>query len=202
MPKRTRPSKKSKTGYFGTTQHPKTKKFVAWITLKDGKCKYLGYCHNTVEEAAMAYDREAIQLLRPINKLNFPDQRPNGYTPTSKKLQTNNKYGFRGVSKNSRGNNFRAMLQVQGKYKHLGCSFKTPVEAAVAYDRAVLAYKKCPSMLNFPGMKHNLEVEATEYIDEAMWIDLKNKAKQALLIQSKMKKTPIAFDQPHYTPDN
>jgi len=63
--------------------------------------------------------------------------------------------GYRGVYKN--GKNFIARIKIKIQ-RHLG-TFETPKEAAIVYDRAVLKANKSTTLLNFPDMVHNLDVE-------------------------------------------
>jgi len=46
----------------------------------------------------------------------------------------NNKTGYRGVSFHKQKNKYRAVITINGKYKHLGY-FDTPKEAADCYDK-------------------------------------------------------------------
>ena len=55
-------------------------------------------------------------------------------------------------------NKFQAMIRIGGRSTYIGM-YDTPKEAAIAYDRAVLKANKCTSLLNFPDMVHNLDVE-------------------------------------------
>ena len=63
--------------------------------------KYPG-TYDTAKQAAKAYDAAAIELGRPLSKLNFPKKGPPGYTPTNKGQQSNNTSGYRGAY-NKRG---------------------------------------------------------------------------------------------------
>ena len=67
-----------------------------------------------------------------------------------------NTVGYRGVTKS--GKKFQAYIMIEGKYTYLG-THDTPKEAAIAYDRAVLQANKSTTLLNFPDMVHNLDVE-------------------------------------------
>ena len=50
------------------------------------------------------------------------------------------------------------MISIGRKQKKLG-TYDTAKEAAVVYDRAVLKANQCTTLLNFPDMVHNLDVE-------------------------------------------
>jgi hypothetical protein len=119
--------------------------------------KYPG-TYDTAKQAAKAYDAAAIELGRPLSKLNFPKKVPpgSGYTVTSKELPSNNTSGYRGVSNTKDG--YRAQISIKGKLKHLGY-FNTRKQAAIAYDHAVHKHRLPKSWLNFPTMKHNLNKE-------------------------------------------
>ena len=152
MPKRKRRST-SKSGNFGVIQ--RGKKFRVMIT-KDGKQRCIG-SYDTAVQAAKAYDKEAIKQRRPLSLLNYPKKAPAGYTPIQQSLRSDNTVGYRGVSKN--GKKYRATIKIAGKGReHIGV-YDTPKEAAIAYDRVVLKVNKCTTLLNFPDMVHNLDVE-------------------------------------------
>ena len=112
--------------------------------------------YDTAKQAAKAYDKEAIELRKPFSKLNYPKKAPVGYTPIQKALQSNNTVGYRGVSKN--GKNYQAQIRMEGKLTHIG-TYDTAKEAAIAYDRAILKASRPITLLNFPDMVHNLDVE-------------------------------------------
>ena len=56
-----------------------------------------------------------------------------------------------------RKSGYRAYIKIKGKEKHLGF-FNTLKQAAVAYDHAVHKHRLPTSKLNFPTMKHNLNI--------------------------------------------
>jgi hypothetical protein len=156
MPKSKRKirSTRSKSGFFGVTKLSSGRYRVS-IRI-DGKMKNLGSSHVTAKQAAKAYDKEAIKLRRPFSKLNYPEKAPVGYTPIQQPLYSNNTVGYRGVRKS--GKNYRASVRNGGKLTHIG-SYDTAKEAAIAYDRAVLKANRSTTLLNFPDMVHNLDVE-------------------------------------------
>ena len=156
MPKSKRKKRrsKSKSGYFGVRKSSSGGKYRADITIDD-KLKYLG-SYDTAKQAAKAHDKEAIKLRRPFSKLNYPKKAPVGYTPIQKALHSRNTVGYRGVSK--KGNNFRARIEIGGKQTYIGI-YDTAKEAAIAYDRAILKANLSTTLLNFPDMVHNLDVE-------------------------------------------
>jgi len=151
--KRKKRSIRSKSGFFGVKKRS-SGKYQATISI-EGKDKYLG-SYDTAKQAAKAVDKEAIELRRPLSKLNYPKKAPVGYTPIQRPLQSNNTVGYRGVYKN--GMNFRAYTDIAGKRTYHG-TYDTAKEAAIACDRAVLKAKQFTTLLNFPDMVHNLDVE-------------------------------------------
>ena len=154
MPKRKRTRRsKNKSGFIGVLKVP-SGRFSTKISI-NRKNKYLG-TYDTAKRAAKAYDKEAIKLRRPFSKLNYPKKAPVGYTPIQKALDPRNTIGYRGVSKKRK--KFYAQLRFGGKKTHLG-TYDTAKDAAVAHDWAVLKANRSISLLNFPDMVHNLDVE-------------------------------------------
>ena len=155
MPKRKRKKRRSKnkSGFIGVEMVP-SGRFSTKISI-NRKNKYLG-TYDTAKRAAKAYDKEAIKLRRPISKLNFPKEAHVGYTPVQQTLRSDNTIGYRGAYKH--GKKFQAYTDIAGKRTYHG-TYDTAHEAAVAYDRAVLKANKSTTLLNFPDMVHNLDVE-------------------------------------------
>ncbi len=112
--------------------------------------------YDTAKQAAKAYDAAAIELSRPLSKLNFPKKVPPGYTPINNGQRSNNTSGYRGVSNRKEG--WQAQIWMNGKMTSLGY-FNTLKQAAIAYDHAVHKHRLPTSKLNFPTMKHNLNKE-------------------------------------------
>ena len=155
MPKsKSKRRSKSKTGFFGVVKLLNGK-YRAEIYI-DRKTKNLGTSFDTAEQAAKAVDREAIKLRRLVSSLNFPKKAPVGYTPIQQSLRSTNTVGYRGVSKNRK--KFAAYSFIDRKKNHLG-TYDTTKEAAIAHDRAVLKANQSTTLLNFPDMVHNLDVE-------------------------------------------
>jgi len=156
MPKskrRTRRSK-SKSGYIGVTK-VRSGKYRAQIRT-NGTIKYFGSSYDTAKQAAKAFDKEAIKLRRPLSTLNYPKRAPVGYTPIQQTLYSNNTVGYRGVKKN--GKKYQAQIRINGKRSITG-GFETAKKAAIAYDHAILKAHQSTTLLNFPDMVHNLDVE-------------------------------------------
>jgi len=159
MPKSKRKKRRSrgKSGYIGVIKKS-SGRYRASIVI-NGKFKSLGSSYDTAKQAAKAYDKEAIKSLKPFSSLNYPKKAPAGYTPMQQPLYSNKAVGYRGVTKNGRNKKkFIVHLTLDGKIKHIG-TYDTAKEAAVAYDRAVLNANRCTTLLNFPDMVHNLDVE-------------------------------------------
>jgi hypothetical protein len=155
MPKSKRKKRSnSKSGFFGVTKAP-SGKYEAVIRI-DGKNKYLG-SYDTAKQASKAYDKKAIKLRKPLSKLNYPKKAPVGYTPLQKTLRSSNTVGYRGVCKKGKLG-YQAQIKIDGKCTYIGL-YDTAEEAAIAYDRAVLKANQSTSLLNFPDMVHNLDVE-------------------------------------------
>lgn len=114
----------------------------------DDLSSHLGLYNDEII-AAQVYDAAARQFLD-INfvKLNFPNQIFNlADFDISIDTQTNrprvksrlSQVGYRGVEFIS--NRYRARISVNGKNIHLGL-YKTPLEAAIVYNKAVNTYRK------------------------------------------------------------
>jgi hypothetical protein len=145
---------KSKSGYVGVRKKLSGKyEATVWI---NGKIKNLGSSYDTAKKAAKAHDKEAIKFRKPFSTLNYPKTAPVGYTPIQQALHSHNTLGYRGVYKN--GKNFMAAIRIGGIQRHLG-TYDTTKDAAIAHDRAILKANKSISLLNFPDMVHNLDVE-------------------------------------------
>ena len=57
--------------------------------------------------------------------------------------------GYKGVCKYGVAGKFMASISIKGKRVHM-CGFKSPKEAALAYDQAAIKAGKKKSTLNFP----------------------------------------------------
>ena len=64
--------------------------------------------------------------------------------------RSKSKSGYIGVTKNNRGNKYRAQIKINGNYKYLGSSYKTAKQAAKAYDKEAIKSRKKFSSLNYP----------------------------------------------------
>jgi len=158
MPKRKRNiNTRSKSTYFGVRQNiGRSKRYQAAIMLHgNAQSTSLG-SYSSLEDAAEVYDQEAIKLGRPLEKLNYPAEVPDGYTPKQVPLRANNGSGYRNVS--VRAGKFQSAITIDHKMRYFGV-FENAYDAAVCSDRAIHKYHKSVSLLNFPNMIHNLDVE-------------------------------------------
>ena len=149
--KNTKLPAKNTTGYRGVTKWEN--RFQAQITVGIRNHKHLG-TYETAKEAALNYDRAAIQQKFKSSKLNFPDGLPlddEDYdelmNPKKRKLSSANTTGYRGVVKI--GKRFQAQIFSGKKREYLG-TYDDPKEAAHAYDRAAIKHKLPSHKLNFP----------------------------------------------------
>lgn len=75
-----------------------------------------------------------------------------GENNRNQRLRATNKTGFKGVCKSNLKNKYRATIRKNGKQTHIGY-FRTPKEAALAYDReAKMSFGEF-ARLNFPEKK-------------------------------------------------
>jgi hypothetical protein len=144
-------SSRNTSGFTGVSKDKK--RFMARIRI-DGKQKHLG-TFDSPKEAALAFDRAAVQQKLPSSKLNYPDGLPlddEDYeelmNPKKKRrLRSSNTTGYNGVSKCGRF--YIAQMYLKGKVTGLG-AYDTSKEAALAYDRAIVHHKLSSSKLNYP----------------------------------------------------
>ena len=150
MPKRKRKRRStSASGYYGVTLSGK--KYSSRIN-NNGKEDYLG-THDTAKQAAKAYDAAAIELDRPLAKLNFPKKVPPGYIHAKgRKKEKVGSTGFRGVTQQG-GEKYAYQLTIDGGKRERVGGFATAKLAARAYDQAILKYNKPIAKLNFPPAK-------------------------------------------------
>lgn len=101
--------------------------------------------YNTEIEAACAFDcfvwhnRDSLGL---NHRLNFPEKDYRSMIPYKRKIKS-----YKGICKD--GNGYRARVSVNNKNFNIG-TFKTEVEAALAYDAYVVEHDIPQKKLNFP----------------------------------------------------
>lgn len=118
--------------------------FSAQIT-NDGKQLELG-TYEKEEDAALAYNRKAIELFGKLAHLNdiYDDGRELKTTLENKKTSK-----YTGVYFNKRNNKFTAKTSINRKTKHIGY-FDSELEAAKAYDDYIIKHK-LNRKINFKG---------------------------------------------------
>lgn len=62
-----------------------------------------------------------------------------GQNGANRQIQVNNTSGYKGVDWHKRHGKWRTQVQVNGKSVHIGV-YNSPVDAALAYDRAAIEY--------------------------------------------------------------
>ena len=140
------------TGFTGVQKS--REKFKAEIYIGRQRI-HLG-THNTAKAAGLAYDRAVVKYKRPRSKMNYRDGLQSSdevyeeYMSSTKKrkLRCTNTSGYTGVQKARQ--KFKARVSVDGKCKNLG-TYDTIIEAALAFDRAVIEHRRPRSLLNFPN---------------------------------------------------
>lgn len=158
-------TKRSNIEFKGVYYSEKTKRFM--VTLHIGlKSKRIGrYCNK--EKAALNYDKSVILygngdeylnfeelrqqlLLDKEHNILFIDKSDNDYI--SKNLSNKT---YKGICLNRKLNRYVPMIKVNKKPVYFG-SYKTEIEAAHVYDRAVIFYRDGESYMNFPELKEEL----------------------------------------------
>lgn len=139
----------------------------------DSRKRIIGY-YETEVEAAKAYDVEALKEQGHRARLNFPlltsSSSPEHEDPmrgkrkgtTAVKAENDgSRKKYRGVS--FHGSKVQASLYIRGKSRYLG-SFDTALDAAVAYDRAIMKHGGPVQNLNFPEQYdlNNLSVHVAD----------------------------------------
>ena len=135
-------------GFKGVRFHKIIQKWESMINSPNRRIS-IGYFLTSVA-AAYAYDRAALFIHGDFAKTNFPKEIYVGLPPykeTDYRRKTVSKY--RGVSWNSKRQYWLALAYFEGSSHFLG-TFKTEIEAAHAYDAAIMQYGLSVKRLNFP----------------------------------------------------
>lgn len=138
------------TGHLGVVAMRNTPRWRARIT-SHGKVLWLG-TYRTLEDAARAYDHAARAMYGNDASLNFPDDPPDREHPSSTRRGPGwGKSGYRGVylPREGRTPAWTASISQGGRQRWLG-TYRTPEEAARAYDAAARALHGDRVPLNFP----------------------------------------------------
>ena len=167
VPKNYKPEKKklssgNTTGFRGVSKQGN--RFQARIYF-GGKLQNIG-TFGTAKEAAEAYDQAALQAKFPRSQLNFSDTPKEEISRIKKRRIGNcrNKTNFNGVCKY--GEKFKAQIYFDGEKKNLG-TFTKPRDAAMAYDKAIVANQLPYKKLNFPC---GMPIEDQSDDDDGYWM--------------------------------
>ncbi|KAJ9523853.1 hypothetical protein QJQ45_020050, partial [Haematococcus lacustris] len=160
--------------YKGVSWNSACSKWVAVLWDRELKrARHIG-SFESEEAAARAYDREAIKMLGADAGLNFRESMTEYLASTgltvaasepSSRDAAKGSSQYRGVSWHDRSQRWEVRVWGGGKQHFIG-SYGSEVEAARAYDKAVLQLRgadaRSRSRMNFPLSDYNLEELATE----------------------------------------
>ncbi|KXZ47075.1 hypothetical protein GPECTOR_38g312 [Gonium pectorale] len=153
--------------YKGVSWNSACSKWVAVLWDRELKrARHIG-SYESEEDAARAYDKEALRMLGPEAGLNFRESAADylaeiGADGVPEGTHNSNKGSsqYRGVSWHERSQRWEVRVWGGGKQHFIG-SFTEEVEAARAYDRAVLRLRgqdaRSRSRMNFPLSDYNLD---------------------------------------------
>lgn len=135
---------KNVTGYRGV--QASDDRWVASIQVGE-RVQYLG-SFDMAEEAAYAYDKEALRIQGERATLNHTREEVEAWIAPSRILRKTNTSGYRGIAKGGKGN-WYAHIRTGKRNIHLG-TFSSAEEAARAYDRRAIEMHGLAAKLNFP----------------------------------------------------
>lgn len=144
----TGPRKRGNSKYKGVCYLAKGNHQKRWrVQFNHGGKRLYSDCFATELEAAQAYNKAAKKFLGE-GSYAFLNDVPEGDVDINKpQLRATNKTGYRGVCQDGKG--FVASIRVRSIRKHIG-TFKTPLEAALAYDEKARELLGDKVKLNFP----------------------------------------------------
>lgn len=148
---RGRGHRNSTSKYKGVSFDKQTSRWVAQIQYK-GKTKKIGR-FDTEEEAALAYNSYATETFGKLAFLNVIGESNNATEvkiSKTKVYRSKNKNGYRGIVYDAK-NKYRFVIRIDGKHQAFG-NYKTPEQAAKAYDQKAYELYGDKAILNFPKL--------------------------------------------------
>jgi len=111
------------------------------------------FMHRIINKTPMGMHTDHIDGNKLDNRETNLRAATNSQNQMNRGKQKNNKSGYKGVSWDSQKNKYRVQIKVNGKKINLGYFEENKIlEAAIAYDKAVLKYHgNVYSKLNFPN---------------------------------------------------
>ena len=104
---------------------------------------------ETALDASFCYDKAALERWGEYARLNHPIEEVLAWEAPPHYLPAMNTSGYRGVTRIKKSGKWQASLRHNNKLLHLG-THDTAEEAARAYDRAAIKFRKDVAVLNFP----------------------------------------------------
>lgn len=142
-----KPQKNRTSKYKGVSWNKRVGKWEAYITYRYKKIR-LGF-FDSEEEAARAYDTAAHFYFGEFANYNFPEDVRPVSDPNHLPWEVHKTSQYRGVNYNKQSKKWFSRITVKGETIYLGY-FDSEIDAAKAYDAAVVKYGLPKSRLNFP----------------------------------------------------